>query len=133
MQIFAQLRQTEEFGAHVGAAETKRGLAPIVDFERRRDLFVENVSGGIVVDHFYLFELPHFRFRVIYSASGQIIRDNVVVRVLLEDLDIIEHVVAGPKILDEPGARVGPVAKDLSLNEWALTPACDVEEVFPGQ
>ena len=69
------------------------------------------------MNHLHLFELPDFRLRVIESARRQIICHDIVVRVLLKHLDTVERVAAGAKILDEPGARVGSIAKDLSLDQ----------------
>src|ERR1700730_5738655 len=116
-QILTQLRQTEEFRTRIGAAQAEWGFAPVVDHERRIDLLLENVAGGIVMNHLYLFELPDFRFRVIERARCQIICHDIVVRVLLKHLDTVKRVAAGAKILDEPGARVGSIAKDLSLDQ----------------
>src|SRR5205807_1246030 len=117
LQILTQLRQTEEFGTRIGAVEAKWCFAPVVDLKRRIDLLLENVAGGIVMNHLHLFELPDFRLRVIESARRQIICHDIVVRVLLEHLDTVKRIAAGAKILDEPGARIGSIAKDLSLDQ----------------
>ena len=39
---------------------------------------------------------------MVNRARSQIILDNVVVRVLLQHLDVIEEIVARPETLDEP-------------------------------
>ena len=69
MQIFPQLRQAEEFRAHVCASQPKRCFAPVLDLERRINLLVDNVSGAIVVNHFCLLEIPGFRFRPIKGTG----------------------------------------------------------------
>src|SRR4029077_1406468 len=133
LQILTQLRQTEEFRTRIGTAQAKWCFAPVVDRERRIDLLLDNVAGGIVMNHLYLFELPDFRFRVIESARCQIICHDIVMRVLLKHLDTVERVAAGAKILDEPGARVGSIAKDLSLNQRLWMGVRFREECFARQ
>src|SRR5207237_1666172 len=89
MEVLAQFGKAEVFSANVGAAKAKRRLAPIIDLERGIHFFVGNIPGIVVVDHFYLLELPCFCFRVIYGARGEKFCNDVVVFVLMLYLIII--------------------------------------------
>ena len=117
MQIFPQLRYAEKFRADVCAAQPKRCFTPVLDLERRINLFVDDVSGVIVVNHFRVLEIPGFRFRTIKSARRQIIDDDVVIHILLEHLHVVERIAAVAKILNKPGAGVGSIAKNLTFNK----------------
>src|SRR5437667_7036819 len=117
LQILTQLRQTEKFRARIWAVEVKWCFAPVVDLKRRIDLLLENVAGGIVVNHLHLFELPDFPLRLIERDRRQIIGHEIVARILQKQLDTVKRIAAGAKILDEPGARIGSIAKDLSLDQ----------------
>ena len=116
-KIFLQFRQTEIFRPHVRAAEPKRRFAPMIDAEHGIKLLIEDVPGGIVMDHFRRLQFPASCFRMINGTVGQIIGHDVVVLILLQYLHGIELVAPDAKILDEPGPRVGPVAKNLALDQ----------------
>src|SRR5205823_8968992 len=131
MKILPQLRKAEVFRADIGAAQAKRCLAPIVDLERRIHFLVGDVSGGIVLDDFYLLELPSFCFEMISRARSEIIRNDIVPRVLLQHLHIIENVVSRTKTLDEPRPCIGPIAKNLALNR-ELMGSGSRNEIFLG-
>jgi len=60
MKVLSQFGKTEIFGADIGAAESKRRFAPMFDRERGIHLFVGDISGVVVVDHFHLVELHVF-------------------------------------------------------------------------
>jgi hypothetical protein len=94
MQIFAQLGESHELGVHVGAAETKWRLAPIIDRKRRQNFATQNISGLIVVDHFDHLQLPRIYLRQVNRALRDVIGDDVVVPVLLQNLDVVEDRVA---------------------------------------
>ena len=80
-------------------------------------MLVDDITGAIVMDDFYVLEIPGFRLRAIEGARRQIICNDIVVRVLLEHLDIVERSAAVAKILNEPGSGIGSIAKDLSFNQ----------------
>src|SRR5438876_1119943 len=75
-----------------------------------------DVAGLIVVDDFYVLQIPRFRFWPVESVSRNVIGGDIVVRVLLENLHIVKRVAAEAKILNKPGASVSPIAKDLSFD-----------------
>ena len=133
MQILPQLWQTEEFCALVCAPQPKRCFAPVLDLERRINLFVDDVSGVIVVNHFRVLEIPGFRFRTIKGARRQIIDHDVVIHILLEHLHVVERIAAVAKILNKPGAGIGSVAKNLSFNKGLRSRTRFGEERFAGQ
>ena len=68
LKILTQFREAQVFGANIGASESKRRFAPVVDLERGIHFFVGDISGRVVVDHFDLLEFPGFRFGVISRA-----------------------------------------------------------------
>ena len=115
-QIFPQLRQAQEFCALICAAQPERGFAPVLDFQRRINLLVNDISRGIVVNDFYILQLPGFRFWAIGSAACDIICNDVVVGVLLKHLHVVERIAVRKEILNEPGAGIGSIAKNLSLD-----------------
>ena len=68
------------------------------------------------MNHLHILQIPGFRFRAVSGARREIIHHNVVVGVLLKHLHVIECIAAREKILNEPGAQVRSIAKDLSLD-----------------
>ena len=94
MQILPQLRQAQEFRALICAAQPERGFAPVLDFQRRINLLVNDISSVIVVNDFHSLQLPVFRFRAIGSAACDIIGNDVVVGVLLQHLNVVERIAA---------------------------------------
>ena len=83
MQILQQLRQAQEFRALICAAQPERSFAPVLDFQRRINLLVNDISRVIVVNDFHILQLPAFRFRKVVRAACDVIRNDVVVGVLL--------------------------------------------------
>ena len=72
--------------------------------KRGKELFLDDVTGSIVMSHPYVLEVPSLRFRSVIGARRNVIRDDVVVGVLLKYLHIIKGIGAWEKILDEPCA-----------------------------
>src|SRR5690349_23904245 len=116
MEILTQFRKTEIFCADIGAAQSKRRFCPVLDFERRQHLLVGDVPSIVVMDDFYFLKTPGLGVGIINGARCQVILDDIVVGVLLQDLDIIEQIVTGPKTLDEPGPEICPIPENLALN-----------------
>src|SRR4051812_28730738 len=78
--------------------------------------FRRNVTRSIVVNHSGSLQFPRSRLRMENGFAREITGHDVVVRILLENLDVVENVLVASKTLHEPGARVGPVAENLSFN-----------------
>ena len=114
MQVIAQFRNAERVRVQVRAGQSIRSFAPIFDDERGIVARILDVSRRIVVHHFHFLQFPGFIFRMINGAVGEIIARDVVLLVLLQDLDALEVIFSGSKRLNEPGAIVRPVAKDLA-------------------
>ena len=87
------------------------------------NLLVNDIAGVVVVNHFCVLEIPGFCFRAIKGAGRQVIGHDIVIRILLEDLHVIKRITAVTKILHEPGAVIGSVAKNLSFDQrrWPRT------------
>src|SRR5688572_29106200 len=51
---------------------------------------------------------------MIERLRGEVISRDSIVRILLNDVDALERVPSRIKLLDEPGAVVGPVAENLA-------------------
>ena len=75
------------------------------------------------MNDFRILQVPGFCFGTIESARCDIIRNDVVVRVLLEHLHVVERIAAQAKILNKPRAQVGSIPKNLSLNRGVRTAA----------
>src|SRR4030095_2434546 len=89
----------------------------MLDLQRRINFFVDDISRLIIMNDFRILQIPGFCFGTIEGAGCDLIRNDVVVRVLLEHLHVSERVAAQPKILNKPGARVGSIPENLSLNK----------------
>src|SRR4051794_8881825 len=50
-----------------------------------------------------------------YRARRHVTRDDIVVLILLENFDIVENILSAPETLNEPGALIGSVPKNLPL------------------
>ena len=116
VEIFLQLRQAQKFRAHIRAPEPERRFAPLLDCQRGINSLGGDVARLIVVDDFYVLQIPRFRFWPVESVSRNVIGGDIVVRVLLKNLHIVKRVAAEAKILNKPGAGVSPIAKDLSFD-----------------
>ena len=116
MQVFPQFREAQEFRLHIRAAQPERCFAPVLDSKRRTKLFFGNISNGIIVGESHILQVPRFGLRPVISTPGYVTHNDVVVRVLLQHLYVIECRVAETKVLDKPGPQVGSIAKNLALN-----------------
>ena len=116
VEIFQQFREAQEFRLHVCAAQPERCFAPVLDSERRTKLFLSDISSGIIVGESHVLQVPCFSRRPVRSAPPDVTHQDIVVRVLLQHLHVIERVLAETKILNKPGPQVGSIAKNLALN-----------------
>src|SRR4029077_10252776 len=81
----------------------------------RLDLFESNVTRRIVVYDFRLRERPGIFARLKFRVRGQKSRGDVVGGILLQYFDIIKDLGIGFETLNKPGARIAPVAENLSF------------------
>jgi hypothetical protein len=88
----------------------------VFDLERRINLLVNNISRVIIVNNLHILQIPGFGFRVVGGATCDVICNDVVVRVLLKDLNVIECVAPRKEILNKPRAQVGSITKNLPLD-----------------
>src|SRR4029077_13713614 len=132
-QILPEFRQTQEFCSFICAAQPERSFAPVLNFQRRINLLIDDVPRLVVMDDSGILQLPGFGFRAVNSASCNIICHDVVVGVLLKHLNVIERIAALKKILNEPRAQVRPVTKNLSLDGATGTRLRLGNEYFPRQ
>src|SRR4051812_47103708 len=117
---------------HVCTAEAEWSFAPIRDHARLVDRRANDVSGLIVMNGFESLELPGMSVGMIKHRRGDVSRHDVIVRVLLHDVDIVELVFAREKLLDEPGPVIGPVPENLRGDAQHLTARSGIfEETFP--
>ena len=114
VKVFTQFGKTHKLGVHVSAAETKWCFAPGIDRDLWQHFAAKNIAGAVVVHYFYLLQLPRFYLAKVNGTLGEVIRDNVIMRVLLQNLDIIEDSVSGDEILNEPRACIRPVTENLT-------------------
>src|ERR1039457_133365 len=100
------------------------------DEQRRKILLRRDVARSVVVNDLDLLQVPRLRLRPVKCARRHIIRYDVVVPVLLENLHGREFVAAGTEALDKPGPVIGPIAKDLALDPCLATLTRSFEKVF---
>src|SRR5262249_32790891 len=66
-------------------------------------------------------QIPGSGFLAVDSAAGNIVCNDIVVRVLLKNLNVIERITARNEILNEPRAQVGTITKNLTLDVTTRT------------
>lgn len=120
-EVVAQFRNAQIFRPHVGAAQAKRRLSPVVDHERREHLGFGNITGLIVLDDLQLLQLPGAGVRMIHGAGCDIIGHDVVVRILLHNMHGYETVFPRLGLLNKPGAVIGPIPENLGELAGLLT------------
>src|SRR5213593_4824028 len=116
MQILPEFWQAQEFCAFICAAEPERCFTPVLDLERRINLLVDDISSVIIVNDLHILQIPGFGFRAVGSATCHVVCDDIVVRVLLKDLNVVERVAPRKEILNKPSAQIGSIAKNLPLD-----------------
>src|SRR4051812_26451099 len=82
------------------------------------------------MDRPHLSQFPGVILRVVDHVGGDIARYDVVVRVLLDNVDAVKLVLAGKKLLDEPGPVVGPIAEELASQAGERTGRLRIFEQF---
>ena len=86
------------------------------DLERRINLFVNDISSVIIVNDLHILQIPGFGFRAVGSATCHVVCDDIVVRVLLKHLNVVERAAPRKEILNKPSAQIGSIAKNLPLD-----------------
>src|SRR5206468_6395487 len=98
------------------ASEPERCFTPVLDLDRRINLLVDDISSVIIVNDLHILQIPGFGFRAVGSATCHVVCDDIVVRVLLKDLNVVERVAPRKEILNKPSAQIGSIAKNLPLD-----------------
>jgi len=80
------------------------------------NLLVNDISSVIIVNDLHILQIPGFGFRAVGSAACDVICNDIVVRILLKDLNVVERVAPRKEILNKPSAQVGSIAKNLPLD-----------------
>src|SRR4029077_2791628 len=80
------------------------------------NLLINNISRVIIVNDLHILQIPGLGFRAVGSATCNVICNDIVVRVLLKDLNVIECAAARKEILNKPSAQVVSIAKNLPLD-----------------
>ena len=133
LQVLAQFGDTEILGSNVGAGQTIGRLTPARHGQGRLYFFMGDIALRIIRNDLHRLQIPTPRFGAIKRARGKIVRHNIVLRVLLQNLDIFESIVTAPETLNEPGAVIGAVTKNLALNLGFPAHALTREKILSGQ
>src|SRR5438046_5369662 len=80
------------------------------------NLLVNDISSVIIVNDLHILQIPDFGFRAVGRAACDVICNDIVVRVLLKELNVVELAAPGKEILNKPSAQVGSIAKNLTLD-----------------
>ena len=113
IEVVTQLRDAQIFRTHVGTAEAEWRFTPVINHERLRYDRLGNVTDLIVVNDLHKLQLPSLCFRMIQGAGRDIIRHDVVLRVLLHNMHGRESVLSGLELLNKPGAVVRSIPENL--------------------